>query len=257
MTLSASNITVKANGVALLDGADLALNPGELVAILGPNGAGKTTLIRTALGFIKPASGQVLIGGDDAQSLKASDRARRLAYLPQTRPLAWPNRVRDIVALGRYAHGATLGRLTGEDAAAVDAAIAACDIAHLAGRSADTLSGGELARVHCARAFAARAPMLIADEPVAALDPRHQYRVMGLIRDYVDAGSNVAPRASLVVLHDVSLAAKFADRLMFMKAGKVIADGPPAKVLTAERLADVYGVNARIDGSDVIIDGIV
>jgi len=166
--------------------------------------------------------------------------------------LAWPNTVRDVVALGRYSHGASLGKLNVMDAAAVDKAIADCDVAHLATRKTDTLSGGELARVHCARAFAAQAPLLIADEPVAALDPRHQFRVMDLIKGFVAQGSG-----ALVVLHDIALAAQYADRLIWMKEGVIHANGSPIKTLSKQRLADIYGVNAKIDGLKVQINGVL
>jgi len=156
------------------------------------------------------------------------------------------------VALGRYSHGASLGRLKAKDAQAVDAAINACDIAALAQRKTDTLSGGELARVHCARAFAAQAPLLIADEPVAALDPQHQFRVMDLLRDYVRDGRGV-----LVVLHDIALAAKYADHLLWMKDGKLLAEGTPEDTLTEERLAEIYGVSSRVEGTRVVVDGVL
>ena len=114
-------------------------------------------------------------------------RARQLSYLPQRRPLAWPSPVRDVVSLGRYAWGCAPGRLGVEDITAVNSALAACDLLEMAERSTDTLSGGELARVHCARAFATEAPLLFADEPVASLDPRHRFRIMELIRSHVRA----------------------------------------------------------------------
>ena len=248
--LRAENITVRAGENTLLQDASLTLGAGKLAAILGPNGAGKTTLLRALLGYVKPDEGCALIGGDDAQSLSPINRARRISYLPQTRTMAWPNIVRDVVALGRYSHGASLGRLSKTDAAAVDAAIKACDIAHLSSRRADTLSGGELARVHCARAFAAQAPLLIADEPTAALDPRHQHRVMALMRSFANKDRGV-----LMVLHDVSLAAQYADRLIWMKDGRIESIGTPKETLTAERLADVYGVKARVSGVSVQIEG--
>ncbi len=248
--LAAENISVSAGGNTLLSGASLTLCAGELVAVLGPNGAGKTTLLRALLGYIKPQSGRAVIGGDDAQTLSPIMRARRVSYLPQTRPMAWPNIVRDVVALGRYSHGASLGRLSAKDAAAVDSALAACDITHLESRRADTLSGGELARVHCARAFAAQAPFLIADEPTAALDPRHQYRVMDLMRSFASG-----ERGALIVLHDVSLAAQYADRLIWMKDGRIEADGTPQETLSEQRLAHIYGVKARVNGLRVHIDG--
>lgn len=248
--LRAENITVKAGVTSLVENAGFTLNAGELVAMLGPNGAGKTTLLRAAIGLQKPASGAAFVCGDDVQTLSPHIRARRIAYLPQTRPLAWPSRVMDIVALGRFSHGANLGHLKGPDLSAVNEAIDACDITHLKDRHADTLSGGELARMHCARAFAAQAPLLIADEPVAALDPRHQFRVMDLIRAYVQNGGG-----ALVVLHDIALAAKYADRLIWMKDGAIIADGSPKETLSEKRLADIYGVKVTISGTSVQIDG--
>jgi len=256
MELLAKNISVTMDETTLLRGVDLSLRQGELVALLGPNGAGKTTLLRTVLGLLRPVTGEMKLDGVEIQTLSPIERARRIAYLPQTRPLAWPNIVRDVVALGRYSHGARLGRLGQKDALAVDNAIAACDIAHLSKRRMDTLSGGELARVHCARAFAAQAPLLIADEPVAALDPRHQYRVMNLIRDYVH-GNHAPQRGAMVVLHDISLAARNADRLIWMKDGQVVANGTPQDTLTTERLAEVYGVKARVNGTDVHIDNVL
>lgn len=248
--LSAKNITINAGSMSLVENASFNLRSSELVAMLGPNGAGKTTLLRAVLGLQKPASGSALISGENAYSISPNSRARHIAYLPQIRPLAWPNRVQDIVALGRFSHGANLGHLKGKDLAAVTQAISACDIDHLKERHADTLSGGELARMHCARAFAAQAPLLIADEPVAALDPRHQFRVMDLIKAYVKKGGG-----ALVVLHDISLAAKYADRLIWMKAGKIVADGSPAETLSEKRLADIYGVKTTVSEGSVQIDG--
>jgi len=248
--LRAQDLTVRAGETCLIDGVSFALKPGELVAILGPNGAGKTTLLRAALGLIVPDAGVSMLAGQDVADLSPIERARQIAYLPQTRPLAWPNTVRDVVALGRFSHGAVLGRLRGADAEAVARALAACDITELATRKVDTLSGGEAARVHCARAFAAEAPLLIADEPVAALDPRHQFRVMDLIARYVAEGGG-----ALVVLHDVALAARYASRLIWMKHGQIVADGPPVETLSAARLADIYGVKARVDGLRVEIEG--
>lgn len=245
-----SDLTVKVGAVTLVEDANLHLAPGELIALLGPNGAGKTSLLRATLGLEKRAGGTATLGGTDSERLSPMQRARLVAYLPQQRPLAWPNTVRDVVALGRFAYGAAPGRLSAADAAAVDAAIAQCDLADLAGRETDTLSGGELARVHCARAFAAETPLLIADEPVAALDPRHQFRVMDIVRDFVTKGGG-----ALVVLHDIALAARYASRMVWMQDGRIIADGPPEETLTEQRLVDVYGVRARVDGAAVEIKG--
>ena len=244
--LSLKNISITGR---LMD-ACLHLKAGELVVILGPNGAGKTTLLKTAMGLIEPDSGQVFCAGINSQALSPIERARHISYLPQIRPMAWPNTVRDVVALGRYSHGASLGRLKQADKIAVDAAIAACDLGHLSARRVDNLSGGELARMHCARAFAAQAPLLIADEPVAALDLRHQFRIMDLMQDYVTQGGG-----ALIVLHDINLAAKYADRLIWIKGGRIIAKGSPKATLTPERLAQIYDIRARVDGKDIWVDG--
>ncbi len=243
--LAAQGLRAAIDGREVVRGASVRVAPGELVALLGPNGAGKTMLLRTVLGLVKRSRGRVEAGGGDPARLSAAERARRMAYLPQSRPLAWPVRVRDVVALGRFAHGASPGRLRGEDAAAVERALSACGLASLSDRSCDTLSGGELARTHVARALAAEAPLLLADEPTAALDPLHQHRIMTLIRAYVDAGNG-----ALVVLHEAALAANFADRLTWMKEGRVVADGPPEDTLTPERMAQVYGVRAAVRRMD-------
>ncbi len=250
--LIVSGLSVKPQDATLVKDASFTLKPGDLIAVLGPNGAGKTSLLRGALGLIAINNGQAKLNRTATADLSPMVRAQSVAYLPQARPLAWPNCVRDVVALGRFAHGATLGRLGEADAEAVDAAIAACGVAHLAQRQTDTLSGGELARVHCARAFAAKAPLLIADEPVAALDPRHQFRIMDMIRGFVDDGGG-----AMVVLHDVALAARYASRMIWMKDGVIVADGSPAETLTQQRIADIYDVRAKVDGLNVRLDGAI
>lgn len=248
--LVASNLSYSVKTATLVADANFQLEQGEFVVLLGPNGAGKTSLVRASLGLESPSQGTATLGGEETMGLSPTARAQSVAYLPQIRPLAWPNTVRDIVSLGRFSHGAALGRLKGEDAEAVDRAIAACDLSDFTHRQADTLSGGELARMHCARAFAAEAPLLIADEPTAALDPRHQFRILDLIADFVASGGG-----ALVILHDIEMAARYASRLIWMKDGRILADGPPAETLTADRLADVYGVRARVDGLRVEMSG--
>lgn len=248
--LVVTDLSVKVKDAALVEGASFRLSPREFVVMLGPNGAGKTSLIRACLGLETPSSGTARMDGDDTATMSPIARARKVAYLPQIRPLAWPNSVRDVVALGRFSHGAALGRLKGADAEAVERALTACDLTHLAHRSADTLSGGELARMHCARAFAAEAPLLIADEPSAALDPRHQFRILDLIAEFVAGGGG-----ALVVLHDLQMAARYASRLIWMKEGRILADGPPEDTLTEARLETVYGVRARIAGRQIEIAG--
>lgn len=248
--LVANNLTLKVKDATLVETASFSLKRGEFTVLLGPNGAGKTSLIRAALGLEAPTSGTATLSGEDTRQLSPIARARSVAYLPQIRPLAWPNTVWDVVALGRFSHGAALGRLKGADAEAVERAIVACDLTSLAHRRADTLSGGELARMHCARAFAAEAPLLIADEPIAALDPRHQFRILDLIGDYVKQGGG-----ALVVLHDIQMAARYASRLIWMKEGRILADGPPQDTLSSERLESIYGIRAHVDNLRIDMAG--
>ncbi len=239
--LAARGATVHRDSVEVVAGADLAVNAGEVVALLGPNGAGKTSLLRAAMGLLPVTAGEVVLGDRASHVMSARERALRVAYLPQVRTLAWPARVRDVVALGRFAYGVGLSARSRDDDKAVDAAMAAAQLMHLADRRADTLSGGEAARLHCARAFASDAPLLLADEPTAGLDPRHQLITFALLRRYAAAGRGV-----LVVLHDVNLAARFADRLVWMHQGQLLADGAPAATLTIENVEQVYGVRARL-----------
>lgn len=248
--LRVDNLSLKVKAADLVMSANYSLVPGEFIVLLGPNGAGKTSLIRASLGLEKPSAGRATLGGEDTATLDPIARARHLSYLPQIRPLAWPNTVRDVVALGRFSHGAALGRLKGADAEAVKRALVACDLSDLSHRRADTLSGGELARMHCARAFAAEAPLLIADEPTAALDPRHRFRILDLIAGFVEQGGG-----ALVVLHDIQLAARYATRLIWMKDGRIVADGPPAETMTQARLETVYDVRSKVDGLRIDLDG--
>jgi iron complex transport system ATP-binding protein len=240
--LRAEQLRVTAGAHRLLDDVSLTLCTGELVAVLGPNGAGKTTLLRALLGLVRRAGGTVQLDGSDLDRFAPAARARCIAYLPQRRPLAWPTSVREVVALGRYAHGAASGRLGERDRKAVAGALAACDLEALAERPTSSLSGGELARVHIARALASEAPLLLADEPLASLDPRHQLRMAAGLRRFVDAGGG-----ALVVLHDIATAARIADRLVFLRGGRIRGEGAPADVLSAGLLAEVYEVAATVD----------
>lgn len=250
--LIANSLSYSAGASALVSQASFALEPGTLTALVGPNGAGKTTLLRLALGLLKPETGSAQIEGHNIATLSPAERARKLAYLPQSRPLAWPQPVRDLVALGRFAYGGTPERLSSEDAEAVARAIASCDLDGFEERAADTLSGGELSRVHLARALAGETPVIIADEPVAALDPRHAHKVLRLFKRAAGEG-----RAVITVLHDLALAARYADQLIWMDGGRIIAQGTPRETLTQDRLRDVFGIEARVEagpGSAITLD---
>lgn len=239
--IALSNLSVALNGRAVLRDVSLRIGAGECVALLGANGAGKSTLLRAAVGLALPQAGTARLNGEDPALMAPAARARVASYLPQARALAWPLLVRDVVALGRFAHGGNLGQLRGPDRDAVERALIACELQDLADRSADTLSGGERARMHIARALAAEAPVLFADEPVAALDPLHAWRIMELIADFAAKGG-----ATLTVLHDPALAGRFCTRIIGLKEGRIVADGPPQEVLSPAFLSEIYGARYQI-----------
>ena len=216
---------------------DAGLNRG-LIGVLGPNGAGKSTLVRALLGLL-PYEGEVTIDGVTAASLPRTEIARRIAYLPQGQAVHWPLTVERLVALGRLPHLAPFSRLGEVDRAAVARAMARAAVTHLAARTVTELSGGERARVLLARALAVEADALIADEPLASLDPAHQIEGMELLRGEAQAG-----RLVVAVLHDLTLATRFCDRVLVLAEGEVAADGAPRDVLTPELLARVYGITA-------------
>jgi len=242
VTLRTQDLMVRLGRHAAVTGASTALEPGQLTGIIGPNGAGKSTLIRALLGLVRADGGEVSIDGTPIARLDRKEVARRVAYLPQGQTLHWPLMVERLVALGRMPHLGPLSRLSAEDDAQVDAALARADVLHLKGRIATELSGGERARVLLARALAVGAPALIADEPLAALDPGHQIDVMDLLKAEARAGSLV-----VTVLHDLGMAARYCDRLLLMDKGCLVADGQPMDVLTEQRLAEVYGISACIE----------
>lgn len=242
--LVVQSLFVKAGSTRLVDDVSLTVEGGELVAIIGENGAGKSSLMRSMAGYATPSLGRILASGKDVGAMSARDRARTIGWLPQEMPLAWPVKVRDAVAIGRFAHGGLPGRLSDADRLAVELALAQCDLTELADRSTAHLSGGEVARVHLARTMVGGASVLLADEPVAALDPRHRLAVMALFRGLADRGTAVA-----MVLHDLSLAARFADRIIGMKDGRIVVDGPPTEVVTRDWIAALFGVDAEVDRS--------
>lgn len=239
---------VDIDGKTIVEDLSLAVAAGEVVGLLGPNGCGKTTALRALMGQTPLSSGSTRIMGVRSHDLSARERALKAAYLPQIRPLAWPIAVEDAVMLGRFAYGAGGMRPHPDDQAAVSEAIEAAGLSDMRRRAVSDLSGGELARVHIARAFAARTPALIADEPAAALDPYYQLLVMDLLSGMAEKGCGV-----LVVLHDITLAARYCTRIALMLSGRIVADGSPADVLTADRLRAVYRVNADVNGPEPIV----
>ena len=219
------------------------VSPGEFVGFIGPNGAGKSTLLRAILGLV-PARGEVVIGGRKAVSLGATQRARKVAYLAQEREVAWAVPVEMLVALGRTPYRPTFAALTDTDRRAIDQAMTRMELEDFRDRAATELSGGEKARVLIARALAQETPLLLADEPTAGLDPSHQIGLMRLFAELAAEGKSV-----IASLHDLGLAARWCSRLLLIDGGAVIADGPPAHVLTPERLREVYAVEAFFGSS--------
>jgi iron complex transport system ATP-binding protein len=237
--LNARGLGVTLSGRVVLKDVSLALSAGHLVALVGPNGAGKTTLLRSLAGLI-PSEGEIEIGGEALSALALRERAKRFGYLPQGHVVHWPLPARDIVALGRYPHGATdPARLSPKDTDAVQRAMQAVDVIQFSERRVTELSGGERSRVALARVLAVEAPVILADEPTASLDPRHQIDVMKNLRTTADNGVLV-----IVVTHDLGLAARFADHVLVLREGRLVSQGAPTEALSEQVMADVFRISA-------------
>ncbi len=249
-SVTLSDVSVRFNGKPVLDGASLTLTPGKLVGLIGPNGAGKTTLLR-AIAHLIPYQGTITLDGTDIAAIAPRRLARRLAYMPQGHEIHWPLDVGRVVALGRLPHLSLFRTPTPADLDAIETAIRRAQIGDLTHRNVLTLSGGERARVMLARALAVEAGLLLADEPVAALDPYHQLHIMEVLRDLARDG-----RTIVVVTHDLTLAGRFCDRLVLLDRGRIVADGDTPSVLQDDLLAQVYHVetlHTRRDGQSLVI----
>lgn len=250
MPLALENVGVMIAGREIVRDVTIRFEPGRLIALLGPNGAGKTTLLKAVAGLM-PSSGSVRIGVDSLKFLGRTEIAKRIGYLPQGHQVHWPMSARDVVALGRFPHGLSdPSRMTAEHASVVNSAMARTKTTSFSDQAVMTLSGGERARVMLARALAVESSILLADEPTASLDPRHQITVMEDLKAETRRGTLV-----IAVTHDIALAARLADEVVLMHEGRVAAHGPPQDVLTDERLATIYGIKVlrqRIEDQDVI-----
>jgi iron complex transport system ATP-binding protein len=233
--IAAEGIVVARAGARVLDRVSLAVAGGAVTALAGPNGAGKSTLLAVLAGLLRPERGTVRFDGAALATMPPSERARRIAWLEQGARAAWGLTVREVASLGRLPHGDT-----GE--AEVAAALAACDLVPLADRRVDALSGGEARRAMLARVLATGADALLLDEPAADLDPAQGFALMRLLRAEAAKG-----RAVLVVLHDLALACRFADRIVLLADGAIAADGPPDAVMTEAAAGRVFGVRIGID----------
>ena len=241
--IRAEKITFAVRGRELVSSVDFTLKPGAVTAILGPNGAGKSTLLKLLCRQIKPTSGRVFYADKPLEDWNARALARQRAVLPQHSVVPFEFTALDIVLLGRSPHG--------DSARCEDMALAALqrtDCAHLASRTVNTLSGGELQRVHLARVLVQLTPCekqpahtLLLDEPTSSLDLAHQHTTLRIAREMAAAGVSV-----LVVLHDLNLAAQYADHVVVMTSGRLHTEGTPREVLTPSLVAEVFGVEARI-----------
>lgn len=245
--IETQNVSVQLGDHAAVWDASVTINKGELVGFIGPNGAGKTSLLRAMLRLTPVSSGRVLLNGDDITHAKPHTYAKSIAYLPQGQQVAWPLTARHLVALGRMPHLNTWTRLTREDEAVIDDALAEADATALQYRPVTELSGGERARILLARALAVQAEYLLVDEPTASLDPFHQLTTMEALRATCEKGAGVG-----VVLHDLSLASKYCDRLYLLNHGHIAASGSPETVLSEANMADVYRVEISRDASGTV-----
>ena len=239
--LVADNLSVAFGGRPVLVGISARFRPGEVTAIVGPNGAGKSTLLACLAGLRVPDAGRVTLGHAPVLALAHRERARRIGFLPQTAEVAWAVEVETLVGLGRTPHSGALG-LTEADHLAVRSALARTRMTELARRDVTTLSGGERARALLARVLAGEPAWLLADEPLAGLDPGHQLDAVDLMRAFAaESGQGV-----VMTLHDLGVALRLADRVIVLQGGKVIADAAPLAALTPGVLAQAYGVDAAV-----------
>lgn len=241
--LKAAGLLVRRGDRRLLHVPTFMLGNLALTMIVGPNGAGKSTLLRVLADVLSPDEGIVTLDGVALRTLPALERKARIGFLPQQREIAWPMPVRDVVALGTGAYSAQ-----GMSAAAertVDAAIASCDLALLADRRTDKLSGGESSRVHLARLLATQADILLADEPLTGLDIRHQWMFLEHLRHGLGDG-----RRALITVHDLDVAARFADAVIVMSGGEIVSTGPAPAALTPETIHSVFGIYGEVTGDE-------
>jgi len=232
--LSLQNMSVTLRNRAVFSGVSLDIGPAEVVGLIGPNGAGKTTLMRAALGLV-PFSGESSLA-----RMPARQRARHAAWMPQSHEIAWPVEVETLVALGRIPHLGAGQTISAEDQAAVNRALDQMGLHPLRHRAATRLSGGEQTRALIARTLAQDTPLVMADEPIAGLDPAHQISTMRCFQDIAAQGKSV-----MVSIHDLGLAVRHCTRLVLLANGRLVADGSPTDVLSPDNLRDHFGISAH------------
>lgn len=241
MTLAATNIAVTLGMRSVLNGVTLEVAPGEIVVVAGPNGAGKSTVLKVLAGLIRPVQGTISVDGRALHDHAPRELARAVAYLPQDRTVHWSLPCERVVALGRLPHRSFASAESEADTNAVREAMASMDVAGFAQRPIATLSGGERARVLVARALAQQARYIVTDEPTAGLDPVHSLRLFEEFKRLAAGG-----HAMVTALHDLSLAARYATRVVLLKDGRCIANGRPAQVLSKANLAEAFAVDVIV-----------
>jgi len=250
--LAFEGVVLRLGGQTVLDGLALEVAPGEIVGLVGRNGAGKTTLVRVATRILEPDAGSVHLEGTRLADLARRELGRRIAVVPQQTQIPFPFRAGEVVLMGRAPHQGSLGFDSAEDVAIAQRAMQRLDVAHLADRSVLELSGGERQLVVVARALAQEAALLLLDEPTAFLDLEHRLRVLEVVRARVAEGAS-----ALVVSHDLTLAARFCDRVAILARGRIRAIGRPGEVLVPELLREAFGIESEIlvasDGAPVLV----
>jgi len=235
--LTATAITLHRGPRPVVHAATLALHPGERLALIGPNGAGKSSLLAGLAGLLPPTAGSLHLGSMPLAQLTPEARARRIAWLPQSPSSAWGITVRDLAGLGRLPHHGS------DQEALVERALQSCNLTELARARIDQVSGGEARRAHLARILATGAELLLLDEPTADLDPAHRLRLLDLLSAEAAQGRSVA-----IVLHDLDLALTWADRLILMSEGRILASAPPVELLSSPEAAAAFGVRIEPGG---------
>lgn len=248
--LRLEGVRVSRGGHDVLGPLDLSFAPGRLTIVIGPNGAGKSTLLATAAGLLRPDAGRIMFGDEALGSLPRRVLATRRAYLPQDARVEWPISVERVVALGLVPQLPAFGGLPPALKPKIEAALADCDLLGLRDRAATTLSGGERARTMLARALVGEPEYLIVDEPSAGLDPRHALDAMQRLKSLASEGRTV-----IAALHDLPLVARYADRVVGLREGRVVAEGATDEVLSEETLRALFDVETRVlrDGEAMTI----
>lgn len=247
--LKANNLTVKHDSHVAVENISIVLRAGEINAIIGPNGAGKSTLLQSLNGLLKPSAGEILLNGESIDHLSRRTIAKHIAVVAQEAELRFPVTVLEFVLGGRFvwASNTGWGWETQRDLEIATEVLKETELTHLSGRLMSQLSGGERQRAVLARALATEASILLLDEPTANLDLSHQSALLALVRERCDSQG----AASLVVTHDINLAAQFADQVLLMKSARLITSGKPAEVLTPEILKEVFEVEVLVDAHPI------